>query len=288
VAGLQTFLGVYAMTTEYSRGNSRATFAAADTTTAARRYMKAGLAIIPLPPGAKKPGRSGWQKESWTLEDVPRLWPDSEGIGCLWGTPSGGRIDVDLDWKECQVAARHIMAPTRTWGCPGARQSHRVYKVTDQVPRSKKYELTGNEPGRRGLEILSTWSQSLLPPSLHGETGETREWDEERPATEITCEELLEQAVDTVTAAFIARSWPGQGSRHDYVLSATGYLIRHLPRERAERIMWTAITAADDEERRARFADVDTTIGKYERGQAITGGPRLEQLVPGAPDQIRR
>lgn len=39
-----------------------------DTREAARRYVRAGFAVILVPPGEKNPGRRGWQRERWTLE----------------------------------------------------------------------------------------------------------------------------------------------------------------------------------------------------------------------------
>jgi hypothetical protein len=162
-----------------------------DTAAAARRYIRQGISIIPVPRGKKAPGRTEWQKERWTLDDVAELWGDGGGVGILWGSPSGSRVDVDIDWVEVRAAARYIMRPTRTFGRPGAPESHRVYKIVGELLRGKKFEVPGKDPGRRALEILSEGQQSLVPPSFHAESGEYRRWYDERPATEITADELL-------------------------------------------------------------------------------------------------
>ena len=80
------------MTTRYGRENGRASSKATDTTVAARRYIRQGISIIPVPRGQKNPARDGWQNERHTLEDVDRLWANGEGIGCLWGVPSHGLL----------------------------------------------------------------------------------------------------------------------------------------------------------------------------------------------------
>jgi hypothetical protein len=207
-----------------------------DTRRAAERYLRAGLAIIPVPAGEKNPNRQGWQRERHTVEDIPHLWSNGQGVGILWGEPSGGKVDVDADWPEACIAADFILPPTRTFGRAGAPESHRIYDIEDTIPVSKKYKLTGNGPGRCVVELLSTGAQSLVPPSLH-ESGERRAWYQERSAAKIESKALMEGVADVATAALIAHNWPGQGARHDYVLAATGYVARHLSRGRAERTM---------------------------------------------------
>src|SRR5215208_6550855 len=93
--------GVYAVSDDNAVGNS----SSADTRGAAERYLRAGLSVIPVSVAEKNPYRGGWQNERWSIEDVPELWDNGQGIGVLWGKPSGGLIDVDLDWREARIAA---------------------------------------------------------------------------------------------------------------------------------------------------------------------------------------
>ena len=105
--------------TRDGRENGRANSKATDTTGAAWRYMEQWkLSIIPIPKAKKNPARDGWQNERHTLEDVDRLWSGGEGIGCLWGVPSHGFCDVDLDCREASIAADEILPRTRTFGRP--------------------------------------------------------------------------------------------------------------------------------------------------------------------------
>src|SRR5215212_5215125 len=258
-----------------------------DTRAAAEHYMRAGLAVFPVPAGEKNPNRGGWQNERWGIEDVPKLWDDGQGIGVLWGEPSGGRVDVDLDWPQARSVARDLLPPTRTFGRPSAPESHRVYRAKGQVPRSKKYKLPGDGPDRCVVEVLSTGAQSLVPPSLH-HSGERRVWHQDRSAAEIESKALMEGAADVATAALIARNRPGVGARHDYTLAATGYVGRNLPPERAQRVMEAAIAASGDEEVRGRLADVRSTLDNLEVGNPTTGGTTLETLAPGIVDQLQR
>jgi len=258
-----------------------------DTRRAAERYLRAGLAVIPVPSSEKNPNRQGWQRERHTIEDIPHLWSNGQGVGILWGEPSGGMVDVDLDWPEARIAASYILPPTRTFGRSGAPESHRVYLVTDAIPKTTRYKIGGDGDDRSVVEVLSTGAQSLVPPSLH-DSGERREWYQERPAAQIDAQTLVEGAADSTTAALIARNWPGQGARHDYVLAATGYVGRHLPRDRAERVMEAAIAASGDEEAYGRVRGVQDTLDKLAADMPTTGGRTLEDLAPGIVDQLQR
>jgi len=252
----------------------------------AERYMRAGLAAIPVPPKAKNPNRPGWQHERHTIEDIPNLWNNGQGIGLLWGEPSGGHVDVDLDWPEARSVASYLLPNTKTFGRGGSPHSHRVYRTEGRIPRTKRYKLSGDGDDRSVVELLSTGTQSLVPPSVH-ESGEVRSWDKGRIARVDGA--ALEQAVaDVATAALLARKWPGKGTRHDYVLAATGYIARRLPHERVERIMEAAIAASGDEEAAERRGDVRDTLETIASGLPATGGPTLDQLAPGVPDQLRR
>ena len=277
------------MTTRYGRENGRASSKATDTTVAARRYIRQGLSIIPVPKAKKNPARDGWQNERHTLEDVDRLWGNDEGIGCLWGLASHSFCDVDLDCREASIAADEIMPRTRTFGRPDAPKSHRIVRVTDEVPATRKFVVSADEAqgqGRMICELLSTGAQSLLPPSWH-HSGQRRQWYSEGKSARMTSYELVDAVTDIASAALIARNWPGEGARHAYSLAAAGFLFRHLPPERAERIMLAAIAASGDEESDKRIKNIETTRERLDNGSNTTGGATLESLAGGVVKRLR-
>jgi hypothetical protein len=154
---------------------------------AARRYLRAGLAVIPVAAGEKNPDRKGWQNERWSLQDVADLWDDGQGIGILWGEPSGERVDIDCDWREARAVAPYIAPPTRTFGRASAPAAHRVVRISDGAPpKPRRYKIPGKGDDRCVVELLSTGTQSLVPPSLHGGSGEVRRWYDERNAMEVS------------------------------------------------------------------------------------------------------
>ncbi len=257
-----------------------------NTRAAAERYLRSGLAVIPVPAGEKNPNRTGWQNERHTVETIDRCWTNGQGVGVLWGEPSGGLVDVDLDWSEARDAAQHILPATRTFGRPSAPESHRVYRAVNTIPKTRRYKIGGDGTDRSVVEVLSTGTQSLVPPSLH-DSGERREWHQDRSAANLDGAALTEGVEDVATAALIARNWPGKGARKDYVMAAAGYVGRRLPRERAERVMDAAISASGDEENPSRHRDVRDTLDKLEADRPTTGGTALDALAPGVADLLR-
>src|SRR5688572_29638266 len=74
---------------ESYRSNGESARDSAYTRRAAAQYIRAGLAVIPVPAGEKNPNRLGWQKERHPVGDIDKLWNNGQGIGVLWGEPSG-------------------------------------------------------------------------------------------------------------------------------------------------------------------------------------------------------
>src|SRR5215207_9406812 len=100
-----------------------------DTRRAAERYLRAGLAVIPVPAGEKNPNRRGWQQERWTIADIPRCWSNGQNIGLLTGEPSGWLVDVDLDCPEAVKIAGRFLDPTRTSGRESTPDAHWWYRA---------------------------------------------------------------------------------------------------------------------------------------------------------------
>src|SRR5829696_10431560 len=109
-----------------------------DVQRAAERYMRAGLAVIPIPAGEKNPNRPGWQNERHALDDIPRLWNNGQNIGLLLGEPSGWLVDVDLDCPEAGAIADRFLPDAPASGRKGAPRSHRLFITPGTKTKSYK------------------------------------------------------------------------------------------------------------------------------------------------------
>ena len=181
---------------------------------------------IPVPAGSKNPNRLGWERERHTLEDVPRVWNNGQGIGLLTGPASGWLVDGDLDVQEAVSIAGRFLDPTRTSGRGECLESHWWYRA--EGARTRDYLDTGGK--KKLIEKRASGRQTLVAPSLHPD-GDEYAWN---PALEVAVvgADKLEQAVNALaTATLIARHLPehrrlGGGGRHDFALALAGYMLR--------------------------------------------------------------
>jgi Bifunctional DNA primase/polymerase, N-terminal len=122
---------------------------------AARVYLAAGFAPIPVPWRAKGPVLEGWQSLRLTDSDLPGHFNGRPGnIGLLVGEASGNYVDVDLDAAEAIAAAPFFLPPTRmVHGRLGSRQSHWGYRVP-MLPASEQFR----DVGPRGGVLIELWT----------------------------------------------------------------------------------------------------------------------------------
>jgi putative DNA primase/helicase len=264
-----------------------------DTRRAAERYLRAGLAAIPVPAGEKNPNRRGWQQERWTIADIPQCWSNGQNIGLLTGEPSGWLVDVDLDCPEAVKIAGRFLDPTRTSGRESTPDAHWWYRVEDI--RSTTFEDLGGPDAETILEIRSNGRQTVVAPSLHP-SGERYTWSGSGlEFASIGAESLLRACRELATAALVGRVLPS-GGRHRFGLALAGFLLRRgLEPEDVERIMHAAWDVAGFDSERAKreahndIADiVEDTAEGLEAGTEISGGPTLDALRPGLPRKISR
>jgi putative DNA primase/helicase len=266
-----------------------------DTREAARRYLRAGLAAIPVPPGEKNPNRRGWQTERWTLEDVPRVWANGENIGVLTGEPSGWVVDVDLDCPEAVKIAGRFLPPTLTSGRDSVPDSHWWFRC--EGLRSRTFEDLGTSERDPDvvLELRSNGRQTVVAPSLHPE-GDRYRWSASGlEMVEVEAEDLLHRCRMLATAALVARVLPRRG-RHRFGLALAGFLLRRgLETDAVEKIMhaaWDAAGFTGEKAKRDAHRDiagiVSDTADKLSDREEVVGEPTLDELVPALPRKISR
>lgn len=144
----------------------------------------------------KRPYPADWQNTPLELHEV-----DSPNIGLLLGPASDGVCAIDFDgpsasvWAQAQgINLKEIINkhPTPTWtsGKPGRCQmAFRVPQEAWNILSTKKITNSQNNliAVGEGFEFRWTGGQSVLPPSIHPDTGRPYEWlvDAMEPVAEI-------------------------------------------------------------------------------------------------------
>jgi hypothetical protein len=235
--------------------------------------------VIPVPHNSKNPGRNGWESVRILEPDLPRYFNGQpQNIGVLLGEPSGGLVDVDLDWKPGTRLADYFLPATDCeWGRPSARRSHRLY-VCDPLPETRQFRDIG---GAMLLEFRSTGAQTLAPGSTNPKGGgEVVSFDKEGVPLKIDGARLLEHVSRLAAAFLIAKHWPDEGARHDAANALAGGLLRAgWDLKDASDFVYACAVAAGDEEARARIKDVPATAKTLTRGRKATGWPKLAELI---------
>jgi hypothetical protein len=247
------------------------------TADAAEQYIKANISITPLE--GKEPVLSDWPNVEVRRDQLSRYFDNGRNIGVKLGEPSGGLIDVDQDRPEAIAVGRYLLRQTKTSGRADKPHGHSWYRVTGELPETRKYELPGKGPGRMVVELRSTGAQTLAPPSVYPD-GDSCVWSE-GPIARIPGDELVREVEDTAIAALLLVHYPGVGARHEFWMCVAGYLLKRLGLERVKGIANATARAAKDSEVRDRLRAVETTAERIAAGERVKGGPHLEKLAPG-------
>jgi hypothetical protein len=261
----------------------------------ARRYIERGYAPIPVPVGSKNPNRPGWDRERYTLEDIPRCWNNGQNIGLLTGEPSGWLVDIDLDVPEAISIASQLLEPTRTSGHGDVLESHWWYYA--EGAETKEYRDTDGK--KKLIEFRASGRQTLVAPSIHPD-GPEYAWNTTMEVATISAIELKHQVNALATATLIARHLPEHekfegGGRHDFALALAGFMLRdgRLDRRTVLDVLlaaWDAKRWPSEQYRREACQDleraVEDTVQKLAHGKKVKGGRMLEEMEPGMAARI--
>jgi hypothetical protein len=255
---------------------------AMDTAKYAEGYISRGMAVIPVPPKKKSPVRPGWQNLHISAGDAPSYFSGGpQNIGVLLGEPSGGLVDVDLDTPEATEIAGHFLPRTIRSGHASAPYSHWWFHAPGVATTRWR-----DTDGEMILEMRSTGTQTIVPPSLHP-NGEPYKWYTvgKQGFADILAEDLAEACKKLATATLIARHLPTSG-RHHFALALVGYLLRpgRLDEESVREIVlaaWHAAKADSGEAVRDLERIIQGTPRNLKAGREVMGGPAIDEVAPG-------
>src|SRR5687768_13535401 len=135
-------------------------------------YHAAGLSAIPLYPREKRPCINAWQSYADTVVDAEtsqewiKDFPNGN-IGLALGKASNLiMIDIDTDDPKIYNAIMSVLPPS-PWHRLGKKGMMLAYRWTPLKTCRVK-----NMSGETMVEILSSRTQCVLPPSIHPDTGE--------------------------------------------------------------------------------------------------------------------
>lgn len=264
-------------------------------TQAAIEALQRGYTAIPIRDGGKRPFLSAWTHTRWENTDEVQLAFDkflsegASGVGLLLGQPSGGLVDIDLDHPKAIRLRDYFLPPTQMeTGRAGRSRSHAWYRVLDELPATRRFKMPD---GAVSVELRSTGSQTVIPPSIHP-SGEAYRWEkapwggEEGPEI-VPGKKLAIQVALLGLGAVLLDNWPAAGSRHEAYLALAGGLLRYGDRvnpfwEKNLPILISSLALAtrDRDGPEQRIAEVmGTTLTALRENGKVTGFPSLANII---------
>ncbi len=268
---------------------------------AARRY--AGFGWLPIPvdaprrvrreegygfQGGKKP-HPDWESFGSVTEGLEACCAQSDGnLGVVLGESSGWLVDVDIDCQEALALADMFLPQTgAVFGRSSTPRAHRLYiaknartrKFSDPNPQRLSLAAKGSIIEIRSSSVGGKGKhQTVFPPSTH-ETQERIEWNSFHAPSEVDAAYLLERVQTLAAVVLIARSYPNEGSRHEFSLYLGGALIHGgMEPVRVADIIRAVAQFKGDEEIEDRIRTVESTLEKVRSGQPFGGFGKLEKL----------
>jgi len=247
---------------------------------AARNFALVLWPRLPDPKNTwKGPREDGWPSKVYD----PRDYREDMQIGTKTGTEiSPGRflLDVDLDWTPgTHFVGRFLPRTDFGFGRASRPVGHAFYTTSTPIRHTdfKDGDITLVE--LRGTKADgSIGKQTMLPPSIHRESGEVVTL---KADGDITHNDDVPHLVALyAVACLLGRHWPKNGpttNQHDTAAYAAGFLCqRGVDPDRVPVIVEVAATLGGDDntEDRVRFAR--DTVLKFQSGEKkLAGGRKL-------------
>ena len=128
-----------------------------------------------IPRGQKGPRYAGWQTKPYTLDQIAA----DGNVGVLLGPPSAGLCALDFDgpsawaWWDQHIGTE--IPTTITWASGRPSRCQMAFRVPEAYwPYIKTVKIATGEG--EGFEFRWTGAQSVVPPSLHPDTGAEYFW----------------------------------------------------------------------------------------------------------------
>jgi hypothetical protein len=248
---------------------------------AARQYLEAGWAVVPVEPGTKSPKAKDWPVRAAAGEYQPEDF-EGKNVGVVLGTISQGLVDIDLDSALALRLAPAFLPATLTFGRASKPDSHWLYYAPG-IRSAMHWFRAGDDPKERDLiEIRSTnvsndecGHQSVFPGSTH-ESGEAVEWtdDEHTEPKTVDAGELSWCVCRLTVACILLRDWhEGSGRRTKALCVSSGLLGQGWTVAEVRELFEAVQEAAGDSQsaRRDFGHQVETTIEAFEAGRETLG-----------------
>jgi KaiC/GvpD/RAD55 family RecA-like ATPase len=162
------------------------------------KLVEQGFSAIPILAGTKRPPMNDWSRfcDRPPTELESNVWSNMPNAGVGIACGFNGIVALDFDTNDHR-AIEAIMAVlphalVEKAGCRGFTAFYR----TDEAIESREFDIDG----KRVLDLLSDGRQTVIPPSLHPQTGRPYVW-----TTPLGLEDIRPEHLETLPADIAER-----------------------------------------------------------------------------------
>jgi hypothetical protein len=247
--------------------------------------------VLVEPRGKKPAAGPEWQKVRYSPHDLDTLKATFMGdynIGLHLEASNLVDADLDSEWART-LAPAFLPESVMKWGRKSEPTSHWAWRPVSGKVKYRKYMGVLGTKDSEGVLLerrAGPGKHTVIPPSIHKETGEKIEWVPGyfSPAAEVDANALC-LAFDKLAAAALILSIWRKDIRHDLTLAISGILAKAGAEQKLVQELIVAVVEAegsDDPQLDDRLKAIEDTFAKYAAGDArkIAGFRQLENLYP--------
>lgn len=256
---------------------------------AVEKYIAEGYRVVRVDAGTKGPKMPDWGKQLWAPSD----FSPSSNVGLLLGPCAAGTlVNIDGDCLEA-IALMPIFLPATGMisGRPGRGPAHYWYlsdegakygKLSD-VPAAPKLMESKRGKAQTLIEYRCGTAdkqlQTLVPPSVHPDSGEEYVWYSTNAPALVSSALLLRATRGIAAGALLVRHFPANG-RHDLALALAGALLRSgWGEEQAEAFIYAVYKIGGSDKPTERASVVRGTAAKLAADEPVTGIPSIHKAL---------
>lgn len=157
----------------------------------AAEYTRAGMALVPIPKGKKRPVTTGWNRRENVVTDPERASTIRGNIGLAhaYSTPPTMALDIDdLPRARVWLGERGVDLDALLEAHDGVQissgrkgRAKLLYRLPPEAAPIRIKQITDPKTGDMVLEFRCASGngltlQDVLPPSIHPDTGRPYEW----------------------------------------------------------------------------------------------------------------
>jgi putative DNA primase/helicase len=236
--------------------------------------------FIPLHFESKRPLHHEWQNRGVEYDALFKHGSVPFGInmGVLTGAASNGLVDIDLDGPHT-IAAGELLLPMTDMitGRNSRPASHYFYRVKGDATTLR---LKDPKDGKTLVEFRGNGSQTMMPPSIHPDDGETVRFEHRKNGTPAACDRktLIAAIRQIATVSFLSEFWL-EGGRHDLAMQFAGLCACNgVGRETCEKVVSVVCSIMGDDELDDRLLAVVSTYNRVAAKQQVEWRSNLARL----------